>query len=430
MKNLARLMMLVGALAGTVATAHADTPKVVTGALPAKLTFNTYLTEVASANLGVIAQKANVSIAQAQIAIARVFPDPSITAGLLQYDLAKSGQPTATIVALNVPIQLGGKRDARIDLAEKTWSSVQADLDDYLRQLRGQASDAYIEGLHTRLIADRKKRTLASLEELVEINKERLKAGDVGEAALIQSRVEAEQFHAEVVGAEGEVRAADLAMLLLLGRKIEDKPLTVEGDLRVPPKAFDAKALAQKALELRPDLIAVRRRSAGAKSAIDLAKANRVIDVAVGATWQHNFGVGEPPLPPSNFVGLTLTVPLPFSRVYKGELEAAYAASVQADALVKAAEARVELEVKQAIVKYEAAAAKVKIYNGGVLADSETVLERVLYNFRHGGARLVEVLVAQRTVDEVYIAYYEALAAAAHALVAVHQASATPGPEL
>jgi cobalt-zinc-cadmium efflux system outer membrane protein len=84
---------------------------------------------------------------------------------------------------------------------------------------------------------------------------------------------------------------------------------------------------------------------------------------------------------------------------------------------------RVEKKVREAIARYEAAAARVRLYAKGVLVDADQVLEKSLYNYQRGGATLVEVLVAQRTDNDVYLSYYDSLADAAHALVSVEQAS-------
>jgi len=187
-------------------------------------------------------------------------------------------------------------------------------------------------------------------------------------------------------------------------------------------------ALVAQARATRPDVVSSRRRLDAAARQIDLARANRVVGVGVGASWQHNFPVsGAQPLPASDFVGGTVTLPLPFSRLYHGELDAAYATHHQADALAHDIGIRVEVEVRQAIARYEAAAARVRLYTGGVLQDADAVLEKALYNYRRGGARLVEVLVAQRTDNAVHLSYFDALADAAHALVAVQQASGTWG---
>src|SRR4029077_8864566 len=118
-------------------------------------------------------------------------------------------------------------------------------------------------------------------------------------------------------------------------------------------------------------------------------------------------------------LGATLAVPLPFSHVYRGELDAASATSSQAEAQLRAGEARVEVEVRQAMERYQASIGQLRLYAGGVLAGSEHVLEATLYNYQRGGATLLEVIEAQRTANDVFLAYYDALGNHARALVAL-----------
>ena len=385
--------------------------------------------QVGQGNLDLAAQRATVSISEAQIAVAKVFPDPSVTGGLLQYDLNQAGNPTATTLQVSVPLQIGGQRGARIAFAEANLSAAAADLEEFLRGLRALAANGYVDSLHARLVLDRKRRTLSSLERLVAVNEQRLRAGDIGESPVLQSRVEASQFAAEVLDAEGTVKVADLGLVQLLGRgaaAVVGRSLDFQGDVRTAAeRTFDVPALVRKATSDRPDLIAARRRMTAALRQVELAQANRTIDIGLGASWQHNFAIssGQPPLPPSNFIGGTLTVPIPFSRLYRGELDSAYATQHLAESAAGSIAVKVEIEVRQAIAKYDAAAARAKLYTSGVLAAADQVLEKTLYNYQRGGATLVEVLVAQRTDNDVYLSYYDALADAAHALVAVEQAS-------
>jgi cobalt-zinc-cadmium efflux system outer membrane protein len=391
-----------------------------------RLVFNTYLQRVLDGNLDLAAQRANVSVAEAQIGIAKVFPDPQLTGGISQYDLVQNGNnPTGTVVSLNVPLQIGGQRSARVTFAQAGLSAAQADLQEFLRGLRADAANAYIESLHARLVLDRRKLTLSSLERLVTVNEERVRAGDIGEVQLLQSRVEASQFRASVVESEGSVRTADLTLVQLAGRgasALLTKSLTVDGNLQATAdRTFDTAALVRRAEVVRPDLIAARRRLNAAEKQIDLAKANRVIDVSVGAYWSHYFPLAGAQ-PSAELVGASVTVPIPFSRLYRGELDTAYATREQASAATSSVGVKVEIEVRQAVAKYEAASARVKLYTGGVLTQADQVLEKTLYNYQRGGATLVEVLVAQRTDNEVHLSYFDALADAAHALVAVEQA--------
>lgn len=410
-----------------------------TGAAPADASANArvarfhmagYLRSVALGNLDLAAERANVSAAEAQIDIARIFPDPEITAGLYQYDVTQQGNPTASVVGVSVPLQIGGQRGARIDVAEASYTAAQSELADFFRVLRASAAGAYVDALHAELVLDRREQTAEDLEKLVNVNEQRYRVGDIGEALLLQSRVEARASRAAVIDAQGGVTATTLTAVGLLGREAHawmGKELTFDGDLKaVADKSFDVPALVARAMTDRPDLRAAKQRVTQAERQIDLARANRVIDIGVGASWQHNFPVNNNPapgLPSSDFLGATVSVPLPFSRLYHGEVNAAYAQQMQATNLEKATAVRVEAEVRAAVARYQAANARVRLYTGGMLADADKVLEKTLYNYTRGGATLVEVLIAQRTDNDVYLAYYDALADAAHALVDVEQAA-------
>ncbi|CAN5482606.1 TolC family protein [soil metagenome] len=395
-----------------------------------KLDLGTYLGDVGRGNWEIAAARAGATAAQAQIAVAKVFPDPFVTAGLQQVDITRQPNPTATVLSLTLPLQVGGQRSARINVAEAGAVAALADVEDTLRLLRAQAANAYVDALHARLILDRKKRTQASLERLVGVNEVRLKAGDVAETSFIQSRVEAQQFAAQVIAGEGDVRVADLALLVLLGRTMPSPAPTLElgGDLAAASrKSFVVDALVKDAIAHRPDLRASQSRLEQTRRQISLARANRIPDITLSAYWQHNFPFnGVVPFPSSDFLGTTVAVPLPFSRVYRGELDAAYAGEIQSDAMTRALIQRVEIEVRQALIQYDAGAGRVKVYvDGGVLADADSVLDRSFYNYQRGGASFVEVLVAQRTVNDVYLSYYGAITDAAHALVALEQAVAS-----
>src|SRR5262249_17486596 len=153
------------------------------------------------------------------------------------------------------------------------------------------------------------------------------------------------------------------------------------------------------ALEHRPDMLAAQRRVTASQRQVELARANRIVDIAVAGTYQHNFSTTVPPGALSaELIGATLSFPLPFSRLYRGDRDAAYAGDRQAGALAESLRVRIGMQVRQALTRYEAAASQVRLYDEGVLSDADSVLERTLYSYQRGGATLVEVLVAQRTV--------------------------------
>jgi len=389
--------------------------------------FDQYLALVVRGNLDFAAQRFNVPIAEAQIAIAKIFPDPAITAGVASIDVTHVGAPTSVTAGVSQTFELGGKRGARTAVAESGYAGARADFEDALRGLRATAAGAFIDALHAGLVLDRKRQTLVSLERLVTVNQERLRAGDIGEVPLMQSRVEAQRFRSEVTGAVADVRTADLALGLLLGDG-RAASISALGELKAEPRSFDLDALIAQAKEHRPDVVSKRYALDASQSRVRLAHANRWIDLTLNLDWVHTsqpYGEYQTiaPSPAFDALGATLSVPLPFSRIYKGELRAALAGESQADWALRSAELRAEIDVRQGFERYRASAERVALYAGGVLTDADKVLDGTLYSYQRGAATLLEVLDAQRTDNEVHLAYADALADYAHALVALEQAA-------
>lgn len=408
------LAALCGAAPGVVAAEPAA----------AAMTFGSYLNQVAQSNLELAAQRANVPIAEAQVAIARVFPDPVITGGVSQLDVSGQAAPTVSTLGVTLQLELGGKRGARIAAASADTAVVRSELDDFLRRLRADAASAYIDALYARKVLERKKTTLASLERLVTVNEQRLNAGDIGEVALIQSRVEAQRYQVEVSAAAADVLAADLSLVQFLGRSVPEPgvPLQLGGELRIPEHAFDAAALITAALA-RPDVRARQQAVDAAAARVRLSRANRWVDFTFNVSWQRSL-FSEPFASPAyDALAATLSLPLPLSRVFRGELAAAVHTELQAASNRRSAELRAEIEVRKALSRYEAAVRQVRLYTQGVLVDADRVLAATLYSYQRGAATLLEVLNAQRTVADVYLAYYGALADNARHLIAVEQAA-------
>ena len=391
----------------------------------ARIDFSGYVERVFASNPDLAAAHESVAIANAQIDVAKVFPDPELTAGLTSYDLSRHGNATAAGASLSVPIELGVKRGARVAVARSGVAAARFDYDEAIRALRASAANAFADALHARLVVLQKESVFANLRRLVEINERRLAAGDVSEVALVQSRVEARQFQADVFTAVGERKALDAALLQLLGPAAPSvlEGFELAGDLRSVASAIDrGRVLAT--VEKRPDVRAAVARLEQAGRQVKLEEAKRVIDVAVGVGWTHNFPVsGDGGSPATDFIGASLSIPLPFSHVYKGELEAARSGMRQAESQLQAVRAKAESEVRQALARYEAAADRVKLYDAGTLIDADDVLEKTLYNYQHGGATLTDYIVAQRTASDVHLAYFDALNDRAHALATVEQAS-------
>jgi cobalt-zinc-cadmium efflux system outer membrane protein len=159
---------------------------------------------------------------------------------------------------------------------------------------------------------------------------------------------------------------------------------------------------------------------------IELADVNLLPDLSVSGSYSHTAtGTRGFVQPPDNTLGASLSVSLPFSRLrHRGELEAARATRRQADLQLRSTQLQVEQQVRDAYSRYQAAVQRLQRYRAGMLKDADRVLEARLYAYQRGGATLLEVIDAQRTSAEVYLAYSQALADHAKALVNLELASA------
>jgi outer membrane protein, heavy metal efflux system len=383
-----------------------------------------FLDLVAQTNLDLAANWFNVTVADAQITLARLRPDPQATAGIAALDLTSQDLPTSTTYGLSQEIELGGKRGARIAAAQAGRSVAEAQVEDFFQQLRVDATNAFIDALTAREVLARKRRTLESVQRLVTATEERVHAGDVSETALWQVRVEAERFRGEVLTAEGDSQVADIALEAFVAPKTGDV-LTLQptGDLNLAPRAFDVSALIAEGLAHRTELLVSIRAAEAARAQLDLVKANRWLDPAVSGGITQSPASAALQIPASRLLALSLSLHIPFSHATHGDVDAAKALASQADTQTLSVKRRVEVEVRQALARYEASRRTVAVYAGEVLANADRALEATRYSYERGNARLVELLDAQRTVDDVYLSYLAALADHAKALVALERAS-------
>ena len=424
------LALAVFLLAGAVA-AQVPSPAVSRSIPPPSLTFGAYLSAVARANVDLAAQRAGVPVAEAQVAIARIFPDPVLTVGLASLDVSGVGAQNNAAVGLTIPFEWPTKRPARVAVARADREVVAAELEDFARTLRAAAASAYVDALLAQRVLARRQQAWESLRGVEAANEERQREGAVADIVVLQARIEARRYRGEVITAEGDARAAGFALanqMGLQGAGPERLPTTAEGELRVPPRRFTDAALIAHALATRPDLRARQRGIGAAQARLDLAHANRGVDVALSLGWLY-YTAGQQGSayqgPPYHTVNAMLSVPLPVSRVLNGEVQSAEAGRAQAELQRSAAELRVAAEIRAALARYEAARDRLAQYDQSLLADNDRLLEMARYSFSQGASRLIELLAAQRTWTDTYIAYETALADHARALIALETAAGT-----
>lgn len=399
---------------------------------PRRVLFAEYLAGVEAHSLDLRAQQEVLASARAGVALAGVRPDPLFTAGIASAELSRAHQPsaaTALTAGLAFTLETGGKRDARIRNAQSSVLLSQAVVASFRQQLQLDAASAFIEACRTEAVLLRKQASLTAFRDTVKANEVRLKAGDIGLLELRQSRVEAERFATDVSSATA---AAEVAMLNLSGPLGERFDVIFERGApgcaplpAAPPPELDA--LLREALQARRDVQLAQASVDSARANTALVHGNRWVDPVinvgltntprVAATFDAGGASTNTPADRSLTLGLTVTVPLPFSRLQDGEVRQAESALTQAQLQWQATVVRAQIDVQATHALYRAAAQNVQRYESTVLQDAQRVLDGMRLSYRKGAASLLDLLSAQRTADDVNLGHLQAVADLANASV-------------
>jgi cobalt-zinc-cadmium efflux system outer membrane protein len=393
-------------------------------AVPRRITLGQFLNKVAAANLDYAAQRYSISITQAQIAAAKVSPNPTANFAWTG-DISEQNQASTYSGGLSETIEMGGKRGSRVAVAQKNHLAAAATVDDFFRILRGTAAGAFIDAVADRMIVEQKESTYESLDKLAATNQKRFEAGDIDEVDANQARVDALQARDDLASSESDASTAAMALVQLMGTPGAKVP-TPAGSLRFRARNFNLETVLSGALQRRPDVIAARHSLESAQASVRLARANRYPDLTLGFSLTHATATTNPinPSPPFTTANVSVSVPLPLFNSFRGEYEAAVQTVLQSQTSLGSIILKAEVDVRQSYKRYELATARLAQYQGGALELADKVLQAKLISYQKGAATLLDVLTAQKADNDVHLAYISALTERGKALVALEQAAA------
>lgn len=396
----------------------------------AQLHFQEFMREVEASNLDYAAQRYSVSVAKAQLAAAKLFlPNPQLQLGYSSD--TTPGRPrdqresTVSSVGLAQSIELGGKRGNRVEAARHNLLAASATLEDFWRNLRSTAAAAFIDARVKQLIAERMEKSADSFDQVAGMVAHRVKAGDAGEIDAAQARVDALQFRSQYLQAKSAADNATILLSQLLGSARANCTIVPETELNVPVQQYQLPELLARALSNRPDVISAREAHDAALASVRLARSNRIPDVGLGVTYTRTGSSSNitAPYDKTDMLGISANFELPVFTSYRHELEAARALEMQADRQYQAALLKAQIDVRSAHTTYVLAVQQIAQYNTrGALSDAEDVLKARNFGYEHGQNSLLDVLQAQRDLNDVYLNYFSALENFAVARVNLQQA--------
>ena len=300
----------------------------------------------------------------------------------------RAGSRTTT-VQVNQPLELGGKRQARVAVAQGALDLAGDD-----EALRRQALRAdVIDAFYTALIAQERRAlaqaTLALAERGTQAVTGRVAAGKVSPVEASKARVAQAEARAESERADADLAIARNALGALTGAPLATRALAGGAALALPAVEPLAAVLqrAAGALSVRRARHQLAYRGAQA----DAERAARIPDVSLTIGTQRDDQLAHR----QAVVGLSIPLPL-FDR-NGGNLAAAIVRTDQARAELEAAELAARTEVTAAHLRYGQARSAALLLERDVVPEARSVHELTLKGFEYGKFAFLDVLDAQRT---------------------------------
>lgn len=385
---------------------------------PQPLTIDAAVREALDHNLSLLAERYNLSVADARIVQARLRPNPVLSAGVDYQDLLgrgftaiNSAGPPEINVRTDFLLEGGHKRERRIETAEAVRTVAQLNLLNSMRQIAFDVQSAFVDMLLAKESLALAQENLGALRGIVAVNGERVRTGDLAAVELSRSQVAELQLENAVRQSALRLRTASNRLQTLLGRPTLFDGFDVAGTLRrdTPPVVLEE--VRAQAMKLRPDLEALRRDQARSQSEVRLQLAQGKIDYTLGAMYHHQYGYSN-----GRAFGFFLSMPLPVFNRNQGEIERARMEQRQIEARIRALESAVATEVHNAYQQYDTARSLLENIERSMLEKARDVRSTTEYSYRHGEASLVEFLDAQRAFNDTMQGYNEARAEYARSL--------------
>lgn len=357
-------------------------------------------------NPSLMAGDRNVGIAEGERRQAGVIPNPELS---WEVEDTRSATRTTT-VQISQPIELGGKRGARIEMAERSLDSAAIGQEQLRNELRAEVVEAFQGALLAKMRQELAEQSQRLSERGVSVVDARVKAGKASALEASRARLQYEEVRLEAARARDQHINAMNQLLALIGASSTNGEPSLSGDVTDLPAIPSEVALLTRldnVPQMRLARVEIDRQEAGIK----VEKSRRIPDLTVSLGSQYSSEDRER----VNLVGLSMPLPL-FDR-NQGNVLAASRRADQARDLRNAAELRLRSEVQQAYQQWRTAQGAISGFEGGLLASADTALESTTRGFQMGKFGFIDVLDAQRTLIDVRSRYLQALGEALDAWV-------------
>jgi cobalt-zinc-cadmium efflux system outer membrane protein len=374
-----------------------------------------------------------IDAARALVKQAGVRANPKLDASV-----SRSVTGTDNNITVNgmLPLELGGRRSARINVAERELELRERVLADRERMLAADVRSKFGESLAAVLKLGFDEDLVATSSRGYRLVVARVVEGRTAPLEQNMVLVEVNRLRSLREIGEGRLQVAMLELRNLIGMSLEE-PLRLRGDFddllsQLPP----LNEATERALSQRPDLLAARAAEKLAEAQIEQARATGRLDASLVAGYQRmNFGFPvqgindagrlQPVQGVFHYLTFGVSLDLPVRNKNQGAIEAAVAQSEAVTRRREFAELTVRREVAAAYARYTSAARAMEIFRVGVRDQAGANLNVVRQTYELGSKTLLDYIAEQRRYIELENGYIDALLDTYNARVEIERAVAS-----
>ncbi|MBW6528498.1 TolC family protein [Sphingomonas sp. RHCKR7] len=314
----------------------------------------------------------------------------------------KGVRSAESTIGVAIPIELGGKRGARLAVAGAQLSRAEIQAAIVAADVRLQVTQLYVEAVAA-------ERRVATARDQARIAGDALRGASVrvqaGRASpLEQQRADVARINAEA-NVERQTRLSEAARTNLarrIGRPIDGSLDATLLD-RLP-----AAGVYGPAAPVRTDgtlaLAAANADFTIADAGVRLARANRVPDINIGPALRRLEATND------TAAVLAVSIPIPLFNNGRAAIAQAAAQRTQADALRRVTALDVEQAITDAQAQASNAATTARAASGPALAAAQEAARIARIGYREGKFGQLELLDAERTLADTRVAAIDALA--------------------
>lgn len=373
-----------------------------------------------------------VEASRAMVKQAALRPNPKVTAsGAKQVGGADNNQ----MAEVMLPLELGGRRSARITVAQKELEARELELANQERILASEVRLKFGEALAAIKKLEVTEKALAVARQAYDLVAARVTEGKIAPLEQNVFLVEVNRLQSMRETAEGKAETSMLELRNMMGMKPEE-PLRLRGNftnlIASLPSLSDSTA---GALRMRPDLQGARTVEQLAAAKIEQAKSEGKLDASVKTGYQRmnssfplsgydDHGVLRPIQDVFHFFTFGVEINLPVRNHNQGAVEAAIFEQDAARRRAEFGELTIRREVATAFARYNSAARSLSIFQNGVRDQANANLKVIWQTYELGSRNLLEYIAEQRRFldieNELIDAEFEAYSANVDVLRAIN----------